>query len=181
MDTPRIKTQRLLLRPMLESDFEAYCHYAMDPEVMQYIRPIGTKAEVKEAFAGFQKAWLGEEGQWMALAVELIDTGDLIGDVGFRYHSKVHEQIELGYKFHKDFHGKGYGSEAMDALIAHIASHWPFHKLVAYCDPRNTASYKLMQRYGMQQEGWLKEHYKMGDEWQDELVYGVLKSDLKLV
>lgn len=175
---PTLKTQRLILRPMLESDFEAYCDYGMDAEVMKYIRPIGTKKEVHEAFTGFQKDWDGAEGQWMALAVEFEETGDLIGDVGFRYKSKEHQHIEIGYKFNQTFHGKGYGSEAMDALIAHINQHWKFHKLVAYCDVRNTASYKLMQRYGMKQEGLFKEHFKFEDEWQDELAYGVLKKDL---
>ncbi|NVJ66591.1 MAG: GNAT family N-acetyltransferase [Gammaproteobacteria bacterium] len=175
---PTLKTKRLILRPMLEADFEAYCDYGMDPEVMKYIRPIGSKEEVCEAFSGFQKVWDGTEGQWMALAVELTESGDLIGDVGFRYSNKAHEQIELGYKFHKGFHGQGYGSEAMDAFVVYIAKYWEFHKLVAFCDPRNTASYKLMERYGMQQEGYLKEHYKMGNEWQDELVYGVLKRNL---
>ncbi|NVK21055.1 MAG: GNAT family N-acetyltransferase [Kangiellaceae bacterium] len=173
-----LNTKRLFLRPMLDSDFESYCDYAMDQEVMKYIRPVGSKAKVKDAFAGFQKDWLGEEGQWMALAVELVETGELIGDVGFRYKSKEHQQIEIGYKFNRKFQGLGYGSEAMDALIQHICEQWEFHKLVAYCDPRNTASYKLMERYGMKQEGYFKEHFNFGDRWQDELAYGVLKRDL---
>ncbi len=177
---PTLKTKRLILRPMLEADFESYCDYGMDPEVMKFIRPVGSKKEVKEAFTGFQKDWDGTEGQWMALAVELIDTGELIGDIGFRYSNKAHEQIELGYKFNTNFHGKGYGSEAMDAFVIHIDKYWEFHKVVAYCDPRNTASFKLMERYGMVKEGHFTEHYKMGDEWQDEFAYGVLKRDLRL-
>ncbi len=175
---PTITTERLILRPMLESDFEDYCKYGLDPEVMKFIRPVGSKAETHEAFKGFQKDWQDEQGQWMALAVELIADGSLIGDVGFRYSNKEHLQIELGYKFNKDFHGKGFGTEAVDAMVKHINEHWDFHKLVAYCDPRNTASYKLMRRYGMQQEGHFKEHFKFGDTWQDELAYGVLKRDL---
>lgn len=177
---PTLTTKRLILRPMLESDFEAYCDYGMDPEVMKFIRPIGSKEEVKDAFTGFQKDWDGTEGQWMALAVEIAATGELIGDLGFRYHSKEHQQIELGYKFNRKFHGKGYGSEALDALVKHIHENWQFHKIIAFCDPRNTASYKLMERYGMEQEGYLKEHYKFGDEWQDELSYGVIKRNLIL-
>ncbi len=177
---PTINTERLILRPMLESDFEEYCEYGLDPQVMKYIRPVESKDAVKEMFVGFQKDWVGEEGAWQALAVALKDSGKLIGDVGFRYKSKENLQIEIGYKFHTEAHGKGYGSESMDALVKHINDYWDFHKLVAYCDPRNTASYKLMQRYGMTQEGLFKEHFKYGDDWQDELAYGVLKNNLKV-
>lgn len=177
---PTIITERLTLRPMLQQDFDAYCEYGLDREVMKYIRPVEDKGAVKEMFVGFQKDWLGEEGAWQALAVVLTETGELIGDVGFRYSNKEHQQIELGYKFNKNYHGKGYGSEAVDAMVRHINDHWQFHKLVAYCDPRNTASFKLMERYGMKQEGLFKEHFKFGDQWQDELAYGVLKRDLIL-
>lgn len=177
---PTIKTRRLTLRPMLESDFEAYCEYALDPDVMKYIMPIGTIEEVKEHFDGYADDWTAEDGKWMGLAVELVETGNLIGDIGFRYKSKEHLQIEIGYKFHQSFHGKGFGSEAMDAFVAYINQHWDFHKLVAYCDPRNTASLKLMERYGMKKEGLFKEHFKFGDEWQDELAYGVLKRNLRI-
>ncbi len=165
---------------MLEADFVAYCDYAMDPVVMKYIRPIGCKDEVREAFQGFQKDWSSEEGQWMALAVELTETGELIGDVGFRYKSIEHQQIEIGYKFNRHFHTKGYGSEAMDVFVKYIYDNWKFHKLVAYCDPRNTASFKLMERYGMQKEGLFRQHFKFGDKWQDELAYAVLKKDILL-
>lgn len=175
---PTLNTKRLVLRQMLESDFESYCDYALDEKVMQYIMPIGTLEEIKQHFNGYADAWDAQEGKWMGLAVQLKDTGDLIGDIGFRYKSKEHQQIELGYKFNKNYHGKGYGSEAMDAFVNHIDQNWDFHKLVAYCDPRNTASFKLMQRYGMKQEGLFKEHFKFGDEWQDELAYGVLKKNL---
>lgn len=175
-----IETQRLVLRPMQESDFDAYYQYASDPEVMKYIRVIGSKDEIKESYLGFAAEWKGEEGVWMGAAVALKDSNELIGDVGFRYHSIEHQQIELGYKFNRKFHGKGYGSEAVEALVKLIIKDWPFHKLVAFCDPRNAASYKIMQRFGMLQEGHFKEHFKLGDEWQDELAYGVLKRNIKI-
>lgn len=178
--TQYIETERLVLRLMTEADFERYLDYAMDPEVMKYIMPTGSIEEIKERFGGFLADWDGEEGKWMALSVVLKETQQLIGDVGFRYSSVDHEQIEIGYKFNRTYHGKGFGTEAMKALVSLIVKEWDFHKLVAFCDPRNEASFGIMRKLGMEKEGHFKEHYKFGDEWQDELAYGVLKSEIKI-
>lgn len=35
----------------------------------------------------------------------------------------------------------------------------------------NGASFRLMDKLGMQREGWLRERPRLGGEWVDELVY----------
>lgn len=165
---------------MKNSDWQSYCEYALDPKVMRYICPIESIDIIREHFDGYAQDWDAKEGHWMGLSVVLQQSKKMIGDVGFRYKSKEHQQIEIGYKFNRKYHGQGYGSEAVDALVSYIYEHWDFHKLVAYCDPRNIASFKLMERYGMKREGHFKEHFNFGDGWQDELAYGVLKRDIKL-
>lgn len=173
-----IETERLLMRPMKETDFEAYLQYAQDPQVMQYIREIESVELIKEQFDGYADEWDGKEGHWMGAAIVLKDSDQLIGDIGFRYSSLDNQQIEIGYKFNQQFHGKGYGTEAVTAFVKMILKDWSFHKLVAFCEPRNIASFKLMEKLGMQREAHFKEHFKFGDEWQDEYAYGALRRDL---
>ena len=88
-----IDTERLLLRPLKESDFEDYCEYAMDPEVMKYIAPVSNKKDAHDIFLNHFGGWKGEEGRWMGAAVVLKSEAKLIGDIGFRYTSKQHQHI----------------------------------------------------------------------------------------
>ena len=180
MNKNTIDTGRLLLRPFDASDLDDYLEYALDPEVMKYIRPVGDPKVAREMFLSHAGDWTGEEGRWMGAAVVLKDNQKMIGDVGFRYKSKQHQQIEIGYKFNRHFQGHGYGSEALQALLKLIIRDWPFHKLVAYCEPRNIASWKLMEKIGMQREGYFRENFYFDGRWQNEVAYGVLKRNLKL-
>ena len=169
-----LTTDRLLIRPMVDSDFDDYLAYAQDPQVMAYIREVGTVAEIREHFDGYMGPWKGQEDIWMGAAVTLKSNNTLIGDIGFRYRDKASEIIEIGYKFNRHHHGQGYGYEAMAALVEMIKRDWPVHKLVAYADPENIASIRLMEKLGLEKEGHFKSHYKMGDFWTDEVAYGVV-------
>ncbi|PXF63260.1 GNAT family N-acetyltransferase [Kangiella spongicola] len=174
-----IDTARLLLRPLKESDFEDYCEYAMDLNVMQYIMPVSNRKDAHEVFMNHFGDWTGEEGRWMGAAVVLKSEQKLIGDIGFRYRDKRHGHIEIGYKFNRDYHGQGYGTEAVRELLRIIVRDWPCHKIIAYCEPRNIASWKLMEHFGMTREAYFKEHFKFEDRWQDEVAYGCLVRNLK--
>ena len=175
-----IDTERLLLRPLKESDFEDYCEYAMDPEVMKYIAPVSNKKDAHDIFLNHFGGWKGEEGRWMGAAVVLKSEAKLIGDIGFRYTSKQHQHIEIGYKFNRHYHGHGYGTEALKELLQVILRDWPCHKIIAYCEPRNIPSWKLMEHFGMRREGYFKEHFNFDGRWQDEVAYGCLTKNIKL-
>lgn len=174
-----IKTSRLLLRPLKKDDFADYREYAMDPEVMKYIMPVSNERDAYDSFLRHFGAWSGEEGRWMGAAVVVKDENKLIGDIGFRYASKYHEQIEIGYKFNRRYQGHGYGKEAIKAMLEVVVRDWPCHKIIAYCEPRNIASWKVMEHFGMVREGYFKEHFKFDGRWQDEVAYGCLIKNIK--
>lgn len=50
MDTHTKETDRLIIRPFEEGDVEDYLEYALDPEVMKYIRPVGDPKVAREMF-----------------------------------------------------------------------------------------------------------------------------------
>ena len=55
---------------------------------------------------------LDADGQALTLAAELRGTGTVIGDVTLFRVSMVHQQGEIGFVFHPDFHGHWYAREA---------------------------------------------------------------------
>ena len=169
-----ITTKWLTIRQMTPDDFADYLEYAQDKQVMAFIRDIESESVIREHFDGYGAHWAGEESKWMGAAVALTETGKLIGDIGFRYRDKASEVIEIGYKFNRHYHGNGYGLEAVQALVEIIKNDWPVHKLVAYADPDNIASIRLMEKLGMTKEGHFKSHYKVGNRWTDEVAYGLV-------
>ncbi|MGS2722459.1 GNAT family N-acetyltransferase [Porticoccus sp. GXU_MW_L64] len=169
-----LETDRLIIRPMVESDFGDYLAYAQDAQVMAFIHEVGTVDEIRQHFNGYMAPWKGEENIWMGAAVTLKGNSTLIGDIGFRYRDKESEIIEIGYKFSRHHHGRGYGHEAMATFIELIKRDWPVHKLVAYADPDNTPSVRLMEKLGLEKEGHFTSHYKLGGRWTDEVAYGLV-------
>ena len=75
---------------------------------------------------------------------------------------------------------KGYATEAAAAVIDAAFRTGIAHRVIAMCNPENTASERLMQRLGMRAEGLLvKNLYFRTDDnglplWQDTVMYAVL-------
>lgn len=174
----KLQTQRLLLRRFKVSDMADEMAQQQDPQVVRYIRAPLSDAEAIRYFEDFIKPYHGEESEQLAICVTLKDDNLAIGAISFTLLS-VDGIVEIGYRLKAQYHGKGYAFEAVNALVGFIFNELKAHKVVAYCDPRNLPSSRLMKKLGMQQEGLLRQHYKLGEQWNDELVYGLLASDVK--
>src|SRR6266404_4012619 len=83
INIPRLKTERLLLRPFQPDDFESYAEMMAHPDVALYLmdgRPL-TREEAWRQMAMFIGHWaLRGFGVW---AVEELSTGRFIGRIGF--------------------------------------------------------------------------------------------------
>lgn len=101
--------------------------------------------EVDELLAR-QARLLGEHGICFG-AVELAETGEVIGLVGLQPHDDG--QFELGWWIWKEHWGRGYALEAARAFVAHAREVMGLERLVAVIDPPNAASIKVAERLGM--------------------------------
>ena len=63
---------------------------------------------------------LETEGDALTLGVELIASGELIGDVILMWHSAEHRGGEIGYVFNPTFAGQGYTT----APAVNIRAYW---------------------------------------------------------
>ena len=82
----------------------------------------------------------------------------------------------------KSFQGKGYACEALSAVMDHAFKKGA-HRIFAECDPRNTGSWKLLEKAGLKREAHFRQDkffHKDGNGdpiWKDTYVYALLKSD----
>lgn len=170
-----MKTERLLIRKFQPSDGLDLYEYLSQVEVVKY-EPydVFTKDQAKEE--AIRRC--NNSNFW---AVCLQDTGKLIGNI---YLAKTEfDTWELGYVFNKEYQRKGYATEAAKGLVNDLFIHHNAHRVIAMCNPLNTASWKLLERLGMRREGCLmKNIWFFKDEndnpiWQDTYEYAVLKDE----
>jgi RimJ/RimL family protein N-acetyltransferase len=174
-----ITTERLLLRAFRSDDLDALNSFQSRADVARYLY-WGPRSRAESAAALAKRvhsATLKKEGQFIAIAVELAATGQLIGDLNLDYVSSEHRSGEIGFIFHPDFHGHGYAAEAATELLRLGFEDLDLHRIIGRCDGRNTASASLMERLGMRKEAHLRENEIVKGEWTDELVFAMLEDE----
>ncbi len=73
----------------------------------------------------------------------------IIGDAGFKGEPDENGEIEIGYGFVKSQRGKGYGYEAVKALIEWGLEQKNVKKIIADCLIDNIGSIRILQKVGM--------------------------------
>ncbi|MCV0425765.1 MAG: GNAT family N-acetyltransferase [Roseibium sp.] len=172
------ETERLLLRPIEETDAPAIHAYQSRPEVAEYQfwdpRGLATVREKTLEWQGMRQ--VTGEGE-LALAVTLKTTGELIGDVFFKITDALARQGTVGYTLNPDFQCKGYATEAARALLNLGFGQFGLHRVFARCDARNVPSWRLMERLGMRREAHFKEHALFKGGWDEEFYYAILQRE----
>jgi len=149
-----VKTARLLLRPYTRADLSAFHSIHSHPDVTRYLgwEP-GSRTQSAEVLATkSEQTVLAEAGQTLSLAVELIETRDLIGDLTLRRDAEEHGTGEIVIIFHPRHHGRGYGAEAGTELLRLAFEEFDLNRVFGHCDRRNIASASLMEALGMRRE-----------------------------
>lgn len=93
--------------------------------------------------------------------------GALIGKAGFW------RWPEVGYIFHPDHWGKGFGKEVLSALIKRAFEHHSWPEIVAEIDPRNDRSRRLLTSLGFHLTGTKEKTLQLGDLWVDSAYFAL--------
>ncbi|WP_337000937.1 MULTISPECIES: GNAT family N-acetyltransferase [unclassified Microbacterium] len=174
-----IRTDRLLLRPIVPTDAEAMHVYKSDPDAVRYVPyPPLTLADVEQRIATtWSNTVFTREGDAVALAVEERESGALVGDVVLFWRSETDRCGEVGYIFDPGAGGRGYATEAVAALLALGFDGLGLHRIVARLDERNTSSARVAERLGFRREARFVESEWFKGEWTTLLVYALLADE----
>lgn len=87
----------------------------------------------------------------------------LVGNLGVEIRQGI---AELGMMVDADWRGRGVGSALMEACMAWVTERGA-HKVVLEVWPHNTSAQGLYRKYGFEQEGFFKRHYRRrnGELW----------------
>jgi RimJ/RimL family protein N-acetyltransferase len=170
---------RLRLRRFAPADLDTFVGYRSDPEIARY--QSWDAPYPREAGQEFIRAMMSEHpdvpGEWFQFAVELRDTGQLIGDCGAQPLADDPRIVEIGFTLAAGHHGHGYATEAATALLDYLFTARGKHRVTANCDARNTASARVLERLGMRREGHLRQSSWAKGEWTDDLLYAILATE----
>ncbi|MDN3653212.1 GNAT family protein [Thalassotalea ponticola] len=176
---PTLETERLVLRPGLHSDWPFIYRMQSDVEQMAHIRTVRTDAQLKSWFVDFAKPFTGQENAWVTLTAVDKQSERPVGYFCLRIINMYSKTIEIGYQICKFQQRRGYASEGALATKTMVFERWDMHKVYAYCNQPNVASWKVMERIGLRKEGLLAQDYRIGDTWHNTLIYGEVNPKYK--
>jgi RimJ/RimL family protein N-acetyltransferase len=172
-----LATKRLVIREFQTSDWRAMHVYASDPETVRYTEGPNSESDARRFVRHALKYRLSRPRTQYELAITLRETGEMIG------HCDIEKRLQqpkigiIGFILNKVHWNKGYGTEAVRALIEFGFTRLALHKISALCDPENIGSIRVLEKSGMKLEGHLKENFALRGRWTDEMLYSILERE----
>jgi ribosomal-protein-alanine N-acetyltransferase len=149
-----IETARLRIRALEESDADGAHRVYGDPEVMRYVGVDGKARTREQSAAGVTRMMEGQAQNGFSLwAVELRETGEMIGVCGVVHVDGTGPDVELVYEFQRSAWGLGYATEAARACLDVALGPLGLTRVVALAYPENAQSIRIMQKLGMRDAG----------------------------
>ena len=145
MHNIRIRTKRLLLRPLTIADANDVFEWVSDERVARYM-VYTTYTDIEQV-----KEWLAftcQDTSTYSFGFERISDGKLIGsgDIG---PNQAHDCWGFGYNLRYDCWGMGYATEAVRAMINYACEKFGARKFASsHCEP-NLASGNVMKKCGL--------------------------------
>lgn len=174
----QLTTPRLLLREIVENDWQSVLAYQSKPDYLKYY---AWEERAKADVQAFIRKFLAEQKEQpryrFQLAVTLAETGQLIGICGLRKPTADSQEAEIGYEIDPAFWGHGYATEAADQMMTFGFADLQLHRIWAWCIVENRASVRVLEKLGMQREGRLRENRWVKGRWHDTLIYGILRQE----
>lgn len=178
LETKKIETKRLILRPFKREDASAVFEtWASDPEVTQYMSwPTHQSRKDSEGYMAFVQEMYEKKsgGDW---AITLKDSGQLIGSMGAYIANERAKSVNTGYIIAKDYWWQGYTSEAYSAVIDYLFRETEVLRIEAYHDTRNIGSGAVMRKCGLTYEGTSRAAEANNTGICDVARYAILKDD----
>ncbi|WP_295811996.1 GNAT family protein [uncultured Nitratireductor sp.] len=175
-----ILTDRLSLRLFEASDFEAYAAYHSRAEVYRFLyTPVPSGRVLEDQFSAVLSAPFNEDGDTLRLAVTRLEEPAVIGEALLKIANKAALQAEMGYIFNPDYAGKGYATEAVQAVLRLGFQTYGFHRIFARLDPLNAGSVGVVERLKMRREAHLLQNDRFDGNWGDEFIYAMLASEFE--
>ncbi len=148
-----LETERLFLREFINEDAKEFFQLNNDPEVVKYTGDVTfTDLEAAEIFLKNYQYKIPPLsitnvpiGRWAMIEKS---AGAFIGWCGLKYFEPK-DEIDIGYRLHREYWGKNYATEASQACINFGLHELKFPIIVGRAMKENVASIRVLEKCGM--------------------------------
>lgn len=175
MDTKlfhELENDNISFKALSTNHAEMIHEYASDEEVSRFIgwKLMRTLEETRE----YVGEMLNREsaGTHLYASVVLKSNGAIIGTVMIFNFDREANHAEIGYVFHKDYWGKGYGTEAVNLLSKFAFESLMLRKLHARVVHVNRGSVHVLENNGFELEGEVKDYYFIEGKYYNQMLFG---------
>jgi len=147
-------TERLLLRPYVEDDFDAFFDFLRDPDATRFLRFTEEQKTQHGARAFFMKVIQSYASYHPIFSLAIIhkEKGTYIGSCGLSPLSDG-STVECFYVLLPSYWGSGFAVEAVSAVFHYAFSELRVNKIVALVHPENHPSRHVAEQLGMTYQG----------------------------
>lgn len=152
----RIVTERLILRPPTLKDAADIAANANNPDVTRYTAHVPFPYSIKNAKDFIRlchKRELQKPCTDLSFVAEMRCEKKVIGCLGFIRIDRFTGKADIGYWLGKNYWRKGFGFEAVNALINFAFNKFKLQRLETAIYAENRASQALVKKLGFKKEG----------------------------
>lgn len=145
----RLQTERLLLRPYVETDFNAFAKMHSDPvlKANTHAKPMN-RLQARDLFDGYINAFSNDGfGMWN---IRRRDSDSYAGECGLWYRTEL-GGYSLRYIVQKEQWNQGFSLEAVRATLAHVFENHDLPCIHAIAMHHNNRSIRVLERAGFKQ------------------------------
>lgn len=144
----RLKTKRLVLRPVTLEDAGIINRYINDPRIYENVATISPGQRLKDTRRWIETLVPRRRANLLLNFAITLD-GIFIGEIGLSRKS-VSEPYSLGYWMAPLYWGHGYATEAGRAVLSHLTQSWGENRFRAGYLKDNPASGRVLEKLGFQ-------------------------------
>lgn len=176
---PVLTTERLVLREIQETDLDQTYEIFSSIEVAQFSSH--SPVESKDTIANGIKRWKQEynDKTQVRWGIARRDDNVIIGTCCLGDFDEDAKRCEIGYHLAYKEWNKGFMTEALKAMICYAFEESDTHRIEAFVTPGNDASKTVLKKLGFVEEGLLRERDFFKGQYQDGIVFGMLRRDFQ--
>lgn len=174
---PILETERLILRLVEDTDVDHLYEILSDAEVAKfdYFYPLTSKEQALKFIERYKNEV--EENEEITWGIVLKETNKLIGTCCLGSFDDGARRGEIGYDIAQAEWGKGYATEALEAVIDYGFGTMNLNRIEATITPGNDASVKVLNKLNFIHEGIVRERDLIKGKLEDGIMMSILKRD----